>query len=345
MLSHVLTTPRVILCWLAIWLSAMLTCDYYVRVEGPAMKARIVFHHNMIDGSAAYQYRYRVLTPYVAEGLARALQRLPVVRTRPHAQYLTYSELAFTLAYGFLNATALIGLLWSLGELIWRLFRFDLALLGVAVSAVLVGFTFRDHYYQPWSFWEGAFFALGLLLIHRRQYLLFSVVSLLGLVNRETSVFLLVAFLFIALPRGLSKATVTSALKGVELRFAVGNLVVWLFGYFLLHYLVGYRPSTFFLETALKGNREHLREALVLNGLLIGFVSPFVLRGIRLSPPLLRRAALMMPGYLGLLLVIGYWWEIRYWITLLPIVVPALVAAMANAAPSTGLESRLRSAR
>jgi hypothetical protein len=329
------TTRRFVLGWLAIWFSAMLTGDYFVRIEAPAMKARIALHSDMVTGNAPYAYRYRVLTPYAAEAMARLLQRLPTVRTRPTAPMLPYSELAFTSAYCLLNFAALITLLWCLGELIWRLFRYELALFGVATAAMLVSFTFRDHYYHPWSFWEGAFFALGLLMIHRKGYLLFSVVSLLALVNRETSIFLLVAFLFTALPQDVSKGNVVKALRSLELRVALGNLAAWVAGFFLLHYLVGYKPSTFTAETAWIGNRAHIWYALILNTLMIGFVSPLILRGIRPSPPLIRRAALMMPAYLALLLALGYWWEIRYWITLLPIVVPALVAATAN---GTGAE-------
>jgi len=341
LLRRALTTPRFILCWLAIWLSAVLTVDYYDRIEAPGMNDRIALHHGIVTGSAPYQFRYRILTPYIADGTARLLQHLPIVRTRPSMQLRPYSELAFTLAYCFLNLLALITLFWSLGELLWRLFRYDLALCGVALSAMLVSFTFRDHYFQPWSFWEGAFFALGLLLIHRRRYALFSGVSLLGLLNRETSVFLLVAFLFTALPQDMSREGLRRAARSRGLRFAVGNLAVWVAGFFILHAVVGYRPSTFFLETALRGNRAHVGYALILNALFIGLISPLVIAGIRRSPPLIRRSALMMPAYLGLLLVIGFWWEVRYWITLLPIVVPGLVAALANAAPPKELEVTL----
>jgi hypothetical protein len=339
LLRRALTTPGFILCWLAIWLSGMLTGDYYVRIEAPAIKERIALHHDMVTGSAPYAYRYRVLAPYAAEAVARLVQHLPVVRTRPTLPLLPYSELAFTSAYSLLNAAALITLLWSLGELLRRLFRYDLALLGVALAAMLVIFTFRDHFYHPWSFWEGAFFALGLLLIHRKQYLLFVVVNVLGLLNRETSVFLIVAFLFTALPSDVSKNSAAKALRSSELRFAVGNLGLWVVGFFTLHYLVGYKPSTFTVETAVAGNRAHIWYSLILNTLFIGLVSPLVLRGILLSPPLIRRSAPMIPAYLALLLVLGYWWEIRYWITLLPIVVPALVAAMASAQRPGELES------
>ena len=232
-MRRVLSTPRLILCWVAIWLSAMLTGDYYVRVEAPALNARIALHQDMVTGNAPYAYRYRIFAPYAAEGLARVLQHAPIVSSRPATPPLSYSGLAFTTAYCLLNLAALIVLLWSIGELTWRLWRYDLALLGVAIAAVMVGFTFRDHYYHPWSFWEGAFFALGLLLIHRQQFLLFSALSLFGLVNRETSVFLLVAFLLTTLPRDLSKASAIEALQ--QFAFSLRGRQSDCLGHWILH--------------------------------------------------------------------------------------------------------------
>ena len=329
--SHFLAWRRLILCCVAIWLTGMLTFDYYVRIEAPSIEKRISLHSDIVNGSAPYQFRYRVLIPYVAEALARLIQDSPVAHSRPMVQSHSYSKRAFVLAYCFLNSIALLILLLSVGELLWRMFGYDLALFGIVVSAFLVNFTFRDHYFQPWSFWEGAFFALGLLLIHRKSYWLFSGVSVLGLLNRETSVFLLVAFLFCTLPQTITKDNWIEALNKRDVRFAVGNLIVWVLGFFILHRVVGYRPSTFFFDTAVNGNRANLKYALVLNFLLFGSLWPLVLKGIPLSPLLIRRSAMMLPAYFGLLLVIGYWWEIRYWITVIPIVVPALIAAMASA--------------
>jgi len=310
------TSRQLVLCWLAIWLAAMLTYDYYARVEDPFMDGRMALHHEIVSGTAPYQYRYRILIPGVAEGLARAFQRAPLVASRRIVPPLVYSKRAFVLAYASLNFTALAILFWSVGELVAQLFGVELSWFAVALSAPLVAFTFRNHYYHPWSFWEGALFGVGLLFIHQRRLWLFAVLSIVGLLNRETSIFLILMLLAVALPDYRSR----------EARFAIGTLAAWVGGFFLLHFVVGYQPSTFFLETAIAGNRENAWFALLLNGLLIGIVSPLILRGVATGPRLIRRAALVLPLYLALLLVIGYWWEIRYWITALPIVVPAIVA-------------------
>jgi hypothetical protein len=240
-----------------------------------------------------------------------------MVAPHPRVPPFSYSKRAFVLSYAALNFAALVILLWSVGELVAQLFGVELSWFAVALSAVLVGFTFRDHYFHPWSFWEGALFGVGLLLIQQRRLWLFAGLSLVGLLNRETSLFLVLILLATALPDYKSR----------EARFAIGTLAAWVGGFVLLHAIVGYKPATFFLETAIAGNRGQAWYALLLNGLLIGIAGPLILRGIVSGPRLIRRAALVLPAYVALLLVIGYWWEIRYWITALPIVVPALIAA------------------
>jgi len=264
-----LTSARVILCWLAIWLSGMLTYDYYVRIEAPRIQQRISVHYKILSGSAPYEYRYRILLPYTAEAVARLIQQFPMVRSHPAIQPLSYSKRAFILAYCSLNITALVIFLVCIGQLIWRMFTYHLALLGIFVSAFLVNFTFRDQYFHPWSFWEGAFFALGLLLIHRQQYWLFSGVSLLALINRETSLFLLVAFLFCTLPQEWSKSSFAKALMKRDVRFAVGNLMIWGVGFLILHQLVGYGSTTVSVGSNLSGNRVNFEYTVLLNFLLL----------------------------------------------------------------------------
>ncbi len=150
--------------------------------------------------------------------------------------------------------------------------------------------------------------------------------------------FLLVAFLLCTLPKSITKDDLFEAFKKRNVRFAVGNLIVWILGFFILRQVIGYKPATFTVETAIHGNLTNIKYALVLNFLLFGSLWPLVLKGIPFSPLLIRRSAMMLPAYFGLLLVIGYWWEIRYWITVIPIIVPALIAAVASASsrrPST----------
>jgi hypothetical protein len=331
-----LNSRRLILCCAAVWLTGLLTFEYHSRIEAPAIEKRIQMHTSIVEGTAPYQVRYRILIPNAAEVLANLIQRSPIASSRPPVGAAPYSERAFALAYVLLNSVAFLILFLALGELMWRLFRFDLALLGMAVSGLLVSLTFRDHYFHPWSPWEGALFAVGLLLIHVKSYKTLCALVLLGLLNRETCVFLLLAFLFCTLPADLRKGDWRATLGRRDFRYAAGTLVLWVIGFFVLHQVVGYRPSTFFIETAVRGNRSHLTYAVLLNVLLFGPLWPFMIKGLWTAPFLIRRSAMMLPAYFGLLLVIGYWWEIRYWISVIPVVVPALIAAIQSAMPPGG---------
>jgi hypothetical protein len=330
-----------ILVLFSVQLSGILCFDYYWRVERPSMDRRIALHRDVLDSSAPYEYRYRILIPKAADLVARALQHFWVSSAQPKIVELSYGRDAFAWAYICLDFLAFFFMLWAGGRLTQELFQYPLALFGMAVSCLLIDFTFRDHYFHPWSYWEGAFFALGLLLLYRERYWSFSVVSILGIFNRDTSVFLPLAFLFYAFPQPVIKSSLAGLAQRRAFRFAIGNLIVWLLGFLLLRQVIGYRPPIFSVETAWKGNTDSWPYALSLNLLLFGPMWLWLIRGIRMAPVLIRRAAIVIPLYLALLLVIGYWWEIRYWISILPILIPALIAGICQPyVPAASLASK-----
>ena len=59
-------------------LSLLLSDGYYSRVEKPNYEARVALHQAIIDGTAESPYRYRVLIPYLAEGLTRLAAHLNI---------------------------------------------------------------------------------------------------------------------------------------------------------------------------------------------------------------------------------------------------------------------------
>ena len=109
---------------------------------------------------------------------------------------------------------------------------------------MMIEFTFRQHYFHPWSFWRARSSACK--LNHARKDGRFAL-SLVALLNRETSVFLLVAFFCIELPRG------PQAFVAIANLAAVGGRQ-----YLALHAVVGYALLTFFIATAIEGNRANL---------------------------------------------------------------------------------------
>ena len=318
-------------------LTGILCYDYLERVELPNQDRRMSLHQEIVSGEAPYQYRYRILIPYVAEELARTLNRLAPARWAIPYDPHPYSKKAFGVAYLILNAAAIWLFLFGVQALAQTWFSRQTALAGTVLAALVMELTFRDHYFHPWSFWEAAFFSLGLLYLSRRRFGWFTLINVLGVLNRETSVFLCASFAFLVLPA--RRPQWSTYLRRTDVRFAFANGLIWLIGFTALHLLVGYRPSTFTVAGAIAGNLDRWTTAVILNGLLFGPAWLLVLRGLWRGPAFLRRVALVLPFYLGLLLVIGFWWEIRYWLTVLPILIPALLCGVESPRADTEFPS------
>ena len=74
--------------------SAVLAYTYFLNIENPNEEARLELHEQILAKTADSPYRYRVLVPFLTEGLSRVFNVL-----LPHAQalklaYLTYDFLA-----------------------------------------------------------------------------------------------------------------------------------------------------------------------------------------------------------------------------------------------------------
>jgi hypothetical protein len=110
-------------------------------------------------------------------------------------------------------------------------------------------------------------------------------------------------------------------------------MAAWLGTYFAVHHFIGYKPATFFLSTAIAGNLTYLGYAILFNALMPGFVLLFAIIGLRSSPRLIRVMAVALVPYLAVLAAIGYWVEIRYWMSTLPVMVPAFLASLRDANP------------
>jgi hypothetical protein len=327
-------------------LAGLLTFEYWERIERPQLLKRMRLHQKIVTGNAPYQYRYRVLLPWLAEVSANALHGLPgsgdplgtrfddseswlaIERSWKSLGNTRYGPRSFAMAYIALNLTAFLLFLYGIQKLLEQWNTLGVSLFGTVLAALLTDFTFRDHYYHPWSIWEAAFFALGLLYLSHRQYMRFACVVLLGALNRETSAFLVLASAMVALPVRPVDWKAYWMRRDVRASILIGAL--WLAVYGLLHTLVGYRPTTFTLEEAIRGNLENWPRALILNWLLFGPAWWLVFVGVRHAPVFIRRVSMIVPAYLLLLLAIGYWWEIRYWMPILPIIIPLGIAGGRN---------------
>lgn len=298
-------------------LSALLAYEYFLRVEEHQFEARLAMHRAIVDGAASSQYRHRILAPYLADGMMKGLTLvLPgPQRLRPGDRGSTG---AFNIAYLLFNSGAILFSLASLYALLNLWFSGSESLAGVLLAAATMPLTFQDQYFHPWSFLEFGFFALGFVLIERERHGWFAVVLALACLNRETSLFLLLAFFFTRiLPwepgRGVSRES---------LRLFTAYGVLWLGIFFGLRLVRGFPPPTFTAHEAWRVNVLNWRRATGLNLLFFGAFWIYVALGFRRAPAFLRRASLIIPLYAALLCVIGLWYEIRYLLTLYPILIP-----------------------
>jgi hypothetical protein len=297
-----------------------LALHYFRTVEYPASEHRLELHRKMIEHDAPSQLRHRILAPFAAEGIARvlALAEPGPVRWRAEDSGSARPLLA---AYFALNAVAFSTALVALYLLLQSWYPIPWALAGALLAGAAIPLTFGDHYYHPDSPLELAFFAVGLLLMVRRRLGWLGLVVVFAALNRETSLFLVLAILWAMWNDRAGRAA------------AFGYLVTWAAIFLGLRVGFGFPPPTFTLAMAWEGNRAHWLESAALNAVFLGAFWFCVARGLRQAPDAIARAAIVLPPYVALLLVIGYWWEIRYWLSMLPILIPLGLASLTPVVP------------
>lgn len=280
-------------------LALTLAYIYFHNIEKPMLEARLILHRQILEGSAPSPYQYRVLVPFLAEGIFR-VERLFFPDFR-----------AFALAYIALNIGALLLWLWAGFALLRVWFRREYALIGTLFVAAVMPLTFYDHYFQPWSFWEALFYTLALLLMAQRRWGWLGLVVLLASLNRETGVMILPAFAL----------TVLMGQRLLPLKKWHWKVAGWLALYTLLWGgvflgLRWLRPAAEPVETLAQIwqfniQPAHVFKAVVNWTLFLGGFWLLAGLGYRRAPLFLRRAGWVLVVHLPLILVWGVWLEIR----------------------------------
>lgn len=304
---HERRRPIVLLILLSV--AAVVAQVYYTRVIKPNLEVALERNDKIVAGTEVSPYRYRVLVPFVAEGLTRLLSlRTP----RPTA---------FRLSYRILDPCAVVMfvlfLFWWLAE--W--FPDDQALVGVLFVAATIPIALQDHDFQPWSLPEAALFTGALVAIHRKRFWLVAAIVALATLNRETAFFIPVAFFLMTV--GTRPFEMNRENRGAILRFLI-LLVIWAVIFVGLRLARGTAPPLQPLADLFRWNRdpESLRRAVTNWTLFLGAFWIFALLGIRSAPRSLRRLALLIPLYLVTVLIWGVWFEVRLLMTLYAVIVP-----------------------
>jgi hypothetical protein len=303
-------TPDVAFLVLLFSAAAAVAYGYYRRTDEPFFRPRVTLHREIIDGTAESPYRYRVLVPFAGQALTRALSTV-----------LTPAD-SFLWAYGIYDLLAVFSLLVMLFVWAKTWFTPEHSLIGVLFVAATMPLALQDHYFQPWSLAEAALFCAGLLAIQRRRpALLFAVVALASL-NRETAIFLPLAFLLTVEAGDLRRAD--GARNWKPLLLFAGLLLTWATIYGGLRL---WRGEATHIETieglwARNTERQNLIYALENAGLFLGGFWIFAALGLPRAPTFLKRVAWIIPVYLATILVWGVWYEVRLLMPLYAILLP-----------------------
>jgi hypothetical protein len=272
-------------------------------------------HNQIVHGIALSPYRYRVLVPVLADIVMRVLS-VGLPGNWPYL--LAYTGYAAAAIFLLLAVLYIYASQWASPEL---------ALIGVLFVAGTMPIALKDHVFQPWSLLEAFLFTFGLLAIYRKQYLLLAVIVALASLNRETGIFIPLAFLFANLDVGELARGRARPGRQVILLFA-GYVLIWAIVFLALRLMLGSADSVNSLQEILGANLQlgDLARAVFNWAAFLGVFWVFAVLGFGSAAAFHRRLALLIPFYLAVVLIFGSWKEVRLLMPLYPLLLPLALA-------------------
>jgi hypothetical protein len=297
--------------WLILGVAAAVSYYYLFAVGLPMLKERITLHDLILSGCALSPYRYRVLIPWIAQGMISL-----------NALVLPFPK-AFVLVYTFLDSLGIFLALAALYYYLREWFKKEISLIGTLVVAATMAIALRDHELSPWSWYEAAMVSWGFWLLHREKYRWFTLLMVLATLNRETAVFLPLAYLFTnqGILDILRRKTSFSWKPFLPL---IGWWAIWGVIYAGLRLGLGWAPHVMGFGQLLMLNLMPgtLIRSLVKFGLLFGLFWFWMVPGFKKAPGFVWGTAGMGLCYLLAILVMGSWKEARLLMPLYPVIIP-----------------------
>jgi hypothetical protein len=292
---------------LIISVSAVIAHKYFNEVDMPNFESRLELHNEIISGTAPSPYRYRILVPFVAEFIIHVLS------------VVFPNKVSFLLVYTMYDLLSISFLLLVLFFWLRTWFTKDQALIGVLFIAGTIPIALQDHYFQPWSLLEAGFFSAALVAIHRQHYLLLVSLTVLASLNRETALFIPLAFLLSIERRSINKN------KWKPIILFIGLLLIWATTFLGLRYFLGSASHVATIQELLAQNvtKGNLLRTLGNVSLFLGGFWIFAIFGFRDAPIFIQRLSLIVPLYLITVAIWGVWYEVRLLMPLYPILLPS----------------------
>jgi hypothetical protein len=298
-------------------LGLALGCLYFIAIDLQAPSYSFTQQQNVISGLTGSPYRYRVLVPFLLDGLTHVLAFLGPTQNPYLGASLVYDCVALALQFLMLYA-------------LFRQFFSPLhSMLGVSFVSGVTVLTLAYFTYQPWSILEVALYALGFLLAYRGQWAWVGVTIVLASLNRETGVFLPLALFLASLqdirPFGLSMLRRVAHRRETYLSFAFLLLSTLIFGG--LRLVRGSADPVDELSNVIIRNvqRNNVIAAASAVPLVMGFGWVYAALGYRRAPGFLRGVARVVPFYLAAFAIWGWWREVRILTSLYPVLVPLVL--------------------
>jgi len=303
-------------------IAMVLTENYTSTLVYPNLWRVIAFHNGILRGTVLSPDRYRILMPFLIRILLRILY------------FITSYRKAFFLSYFILHFIFTFLCLLILYIFFKQWFSKEYSLIGTLFITGTMPITFKFSMVAIWSLMEVFFFTLGLLLTYKKQYLVLALIILLAALNRETGLFIVLAFLFANLDlRAIFKKETMIDRKVVML--FMFYFFLWLVVFIGLRYFRGMAPHIFTIRRIWVRNCAHFLTALKYNILFLGFFWIFVILGFKKAPAFIKRASIVAPLYVLTLLIFGNWYEVRTLMTLYPILIPL---GLSYFCPKTNIE-------
>jgi hypothetical protein len=260
----------------------------------------------VVAGTAEAPGRYRILVPYVNEGIVQAflLDRQSVWLGTRLATFFA----AYAIVFHYLR--------------IW--FPLTAAIAGMALTAGAMPLTFTNSWAHPDHIAELALFTLGCLTIARGRDLAFAVTLVLATFNRETAVFLVMLHA-VAGPFTPARFARTIGFGAIWLAIFLG--LRWWFGVEHYEYWQIWRNIEF-LKLLPPPYDPYYRAYAWFVVFLFGPLLYVAWRGLKDQPLFIRRALWVVPPILLVGFTISSIIETRIFTPLFPLILPAVIGAL-----------------
>jgi hypothetical protein len=254
-------------------------------------------------------FRHRVLFIFIARAIQYAI---PTLSDRQ--AFLGSQLLAVFLAIGALQA-------WCK-----RVVPTQLCYFGPALAGMMLAPTFQ--YYTSYDFGLVFFYSLCLTLLSQGRYVAYAAAAIIGTLNHELIVFMMVLSLGIARSQGQTwRWAIGFLLIQLALYAAVRNLLFW-----LMPVDLAWLPGKIWINVDRLVHFEYLRRTAVL----MSWFALAIALGSRSAPAEVRWMILLLPMLIGMTLLVGQVNEARQFVAFIPVATVLLLARFKDGTADEG---------